>query len=234
MRDIGKNIKQVRESKQMTQDDLAAMLFVTRQTISNYETGRTRPDIDTLVKLSTILNTDIHDLIYGPPNILSRPKILTRLCLCIGLILVLLLGNVHFAHWANELKQMKYNVVPMFVLNIIYRPAMFWIIGYALMSCICLFYPLPQLKKQTTKWINILIITIVSAYILIVGPLLLSVLIHFQLPALWSKAAYMILGALPSQNGTFSLYGVFFAIGVLLWLCNRNQEFGNIPSNQVC
>ena len=39
MREIGKNIKDIRESKQMTQEDLAAKLFVSRQTISNYETG---------------------------------------------------------------------------------------------------------------------------------------------------------------------------------------------------
>ena len=39
MRDIGKNIKQLREGKGMTQEALAERLFVTRQTVSNYETG---------------------------------------------------------------------------------------------------------------------------------------------------------------------------------------------------
>ena len=39
MRDIGKNIRTLRERKGMTQEELAQALFVTRQTVSNYETG---------------------------------------------------------------------------------------------------------------------------------------------------------------------------------------------------
>lgn len=39
MRDIGKNIREIRQRKNLTQDQLAQRLFVTRQTISNYETG---------------------------------------------------------------------------------------------------------------------------------------------------------------------------------------------------
>ena len=34
---IGNNIKKFREMNKLTQDDLASRLFVTRQTISNYE-----------------------------------------------------------------------------------------------------------------------------------------------------------------------------------------------------
>ena len=45
MRDIGKNIRLLRQQKIMTQDELAEALFVTRQTVSNYETGRSRPDV---------------------------------------------------------------------------------------------------------------------------------------------------------------------------------------------
>ena len=37
MRDIGKNIRQLRTEMNMTQDELARKLFVTRQTVSNYE-----------------------------------------------------------------------------------------------------------------------------------------------------------------------------------------------------
>ena len=75
MRDIGKNIKQLRSQKKMTQDELAEKLFVTRQTVSNYETGKSRPDVEMLVKIAEVLHTDIHQLIYGPePSIEASKK----------------------------------------------------------------------------------------------------------------------------------------------------------------
>lgn len=39
MRDIGKNIRYYREKKGYSQEQLAQLLLVTRQTVSNYETG---------------------------------------------------------------------------------------------------------------------------------------------------------------------------------------------------
>ena len=67
MRDIGKNIRKLRESKGLTQDQLAEKLFVARQTVSNYETGRTRPDVDMIVSIANVLETDANSVIYGLP-----------------------------------------------------------------------------------------------------------------------------------------------------------------------
>lgn len=67
MRDIGKNIRYLRESKGLTQDQLAEKLFVTRQTVSNYETGRTRPDVDMIVSIANVLETDANTVFYGLP-----------------------------------------------------------------------------------------------------------------------------------------------------------------------
>ena len=39
MRDISKNIREVRLRRGMSQEHLAQALHVTRQTVSNYETG---------------------------------------------------------------------------------------------------------------------------------------------------------------------------------------------------
>ena len=49
MANISKNIKQIRIKNNMTQEELAEALFVTRQTISNYETGKSNPDVDTII-----------------------------------------------------------------------------------------------------------------------------------------------------------------------------------------
>ena len=66
MRDIGIHIQQARQDKSMTQEDLAQAIHTTRQTVSNYETGRSRPDADTLVLLAQVLEVPAEALLYGP------------------------------------------------------------------------------------------------------------------------------------------------------------------------
>lgn len=66
MRDIRKNIRDLRVNKGMTQDQLAEKLFITRQTVSNYETGKSRPDIDMLDRIAETLDADIREILYGP------------------------------------------------------------------------------------------------------------------------------------------------------------------------
>ena len=62
---ISKNIKAQRMKHHLSQEGLARQLFVTRQTISNYENGRSNPNIETLLKLAAIFKTHINYLIYG-------------------------------------------------------------------------------------------------------------------------------------------------------------------------
>lgn len=62
---VGKNIKHFREEKGMTQTELAEILFVTRQAVSNWETEKAEPDIDTLQKIAAALEVSVEELIYG-------------------------------------------------------------------------------------------------------------------------------------------------------------------------
>lgn len=71
---VGKNIKKFRQSQNMSQEELAERLNVTRQAISNWETGKTQPDIDTLHNISMILGVTIEELIYGT----ERKTVITK------------------------------------------------------------------------------------------------------------------------------------------------------------
>ena len=90
MRDIGKNIRQLRIQKNMAQDDLAEKLFVTRQTVSNYETGRSRPDVETLANIADILESDINSVIYGATAAHDKKPAIDLLAGCLAVILLLL------------------------------------------------------------------------------------------------------------------------------------------------
>lgn len=56
-------IKQYRKLKNITQEEMAALLNVTRQSYINYESGETEPSFETLKKISKILNVSIDELL---------------------------------------------------------------------------------------------------------------------------------------------------------------------------
>ena len=61
--EIGKKIQKIRSDNKLTQDDLAEKYFVTRQTISNWENGKSYPDLDTIVKISDDFNISLDKLL---------------------------------------------------------------------------------------------------------------------------------------------------------------------------
>lgn len=65
MANIGKNILKLRRAKGLTQDELAEKLFVTRQTVSGWEIGRSQPSLDILGDLAEALECSPLDIIGG-------------------------------------------------------------------------------------------------------------------------------------------------------------------------
>lgn len=59
MTNIGEKIKEFRIKNNLTQTELGDKLFVSDKTISSYESGRTLPDINTLIEISNVLNVSI-------------------------------------------------------------------------------------------------------------------------------------------------------------------------------
>ena len=65
MSKISKNIKKFRKLCDMTQEELAVKIHVTRQTVSSWETDRTQPDLEILMSLSGVFGVEVEELIYG-------------------------------------------------------------------------------------------------------------------------------------------------------------------------
>lgn len=63
--DIGCKIKQARLQAGLTQEQAAAALGVSRQTISNWETEKTYPDIISVVKMSDLYAVSLDQLLKG-------------------------------------------------------------------------------------------------------------------------------------------------------------------------
>lgn len=87
---IAKNLRQLRLLSGMTQEQVAEKIGVTRQTLSNYESGRTRPDVDMLAQLSAIYGTDIDGVVYGENRTLKMQRSIKIVAIIVyGLLAVL-------------------------------------------------------------------------------------------------------------------------------------------------
>lgn len=63
--EISRQIKKYRQEFKLSQEDLAEKIFVTRQTISNWENDKNYPDINSLVLLSNLFGTSLDILVKG-------------------------------------------------------------------------------------------------------------------------------------------------------------------------
>ena len=62
---VGKFIKELREKKGMSQTELASLMYVSRQAISQWENGVHLPDVDKLTPLAKILGVQLAELLEG-------------------------------------------------------------------------------------------------------------------------------------------------------------------------
>lgn len=76
MNNVGKSIKKLRNEKGLTQDQLAETLHVTRQAVSNWENGKTQPDIETLSALAECFEIAVEELIYGKATSQRETKVI--------------------------------------------------------------------------------------------------------------------------------------------------------------
>ena len=76
---LGENIKTIRKSKGLSQQELAVKLDVVRQTISKWEQGLSVPDSDMLISLSEVLETPVSTLL-GVNVVVSEAEDLKAIC----------------------------------------------------------------------------------------------------------------------------------------------------------
>ncbi|SCH30822.1 MULTISPECIES: helix-turn-helix domain-containing protein [unclassified Romboutsia] len=70
---LGENLKKLRKENNLSQEQLAEKLNISRQAISKWESGKTYPDIENLILLRNIFKTTLDELIIG--DSLSEDKI---------------------------------------------------------------------------------------------------------------------------------------------------------------
>ena len=117
MSDVARNIRKYRVQRGLTQNTLAERLHVTRQSVSNWETGKNQPDLDMLEAIAAALTVEVAALFGGgaPTQAEYRKyqrKKVIRVFILGLLTLFLLLDRLFLAPYLLELRRSTFNVVP--------------------------------------------------------------------------------------------------------------------------
>lgn len=74
------NLKEIREEKGLTQDQLAKQVNVVRQTVSKWERGLSMPDVDLLMKIAEVLDCTVGRLLVVEKRLICRNLQFNLLC----------------------------------------------------------------------------------------------------------------------------------------------------------
>ncbi|CQR23965.1 transcriptional regulator [Streptococcus varani] len=70
--ELERRLVELRKEKNLSQEELAEKLYVSRQTISNWERGKTYPDIHSLLLIATYFDVSLNNLIKGDVDIMKH------------------------------------------------------------------------------------------------------------------------------------------------------------------
>lgn len=106
---IGDKLKDARLKKSMTQEEVAEKLFVSRQSISNWENNKTYPDIGNVIALSDLYQISLDELLKGSDNFMKHLEESTdivksnkKLIFFIGLALTVMIVMALFTEFLPE------------------------------------------------------------------------------------------------------------------------------------
>lgn len=176
MRNIGKNIKDLRMNANMTQDELAQRLFVTRQTVSNYETGNSRPDVDMLLRIAEVFGVEVDRVIYGPqidPNQKRRrwrAAVLIGVTVVLGILLVVVSNIVgDRAKWISDWYYIYFYSAPIICANWL-KPAWLLLVGWTFAHGLCEFCGAKTLRPPASRYVKWGIIALIAGYVILILP----------------------------------------------------------------
>lgn len=132
MAEVGKHIKKIRKEKNLTQDELAERLHCTRQTISNYETGKSEPGIEVLIELAGVLEVEIGDLIYGPKKREDKKRQKCRAVAALAAACVLFAVIDILTPVEKQYRLKYFSTTPMYLLQYVLRPFALTLLGWGI------------------------------------------------------------------------------------------------------
>lgn len=184
MRDIGKNIKDLRVQAKMTQEEMAEKLFVTRQTVSNYENGKSRPDLDMLLKIAELFATDANTVIYGNQLNQNKRKKYQRILILAGIVIAMGILMSWLCDIAILYRNQTYILSPYALAADLGLPGVWMFAGWWLIETLSLFM---GNKIKDHKYVNYTRVILFVVIIIVLIILLSDVIYHVVMDISWAR-----------------------------------------------
>lgn len=240
MRDIGKNIRAARVRRGLTQDELAERLHVSRQTVSNYETGRSRPDVEMLLSAAEQLEVDVQVLLYGEPLRPERRREI-RLLLAEGAVLLALGAGIFLLRrWAGRLLKRAFTVAPLLLTQSVAVPVFYMLLGWVLLRTCGVFLGAKPLERRRARPLRRAVLVFLAVWAALEAPVAAwnvgqtvhtllqgpgsSLEWNFSLPRWWDRAVIWQLSVVSRFPAVFAPFGA------ALW-STRPERKGENPQN---
>lgn len=216
---VGKNIVTLRKECGMSQEQLAGHIHVTRQAVSNWETGRSQPDLDMLEALAEAFDTDIHVVIYGQQpdkedadiHEADRKRHL-RMAVIMGLIsLIGSVLSIQILGVLSELRARTYHAVPYMLFRLFVIPVICAGFGIMLMHVLGLFCKVRISRLELKKKVLVSGVALSIAYVVITICTWEIFPPYIALPGWLTWLPYYMYNSICS-------YVLFFIIGILIYL----------------
>lgn len=157
MNAVGSHIRKLRKKNSMTQQALADRLNVTRQAVSQWENGSTRPDLDTLAAIAGVFGVDITEVIYGEkkteasgPDPARRKRYLKGLIVFGGLLVVMLGLNMFLRPYLSHLFRAEYRLDFMYY-RFFAEPLLYLLIPVATLCGGSMIWDI-RIKRRGVRW----------------------------------------------------------------------------------
>ena len=224
MRDIGKNIRELRCARGLTQEELGERLHVTRQTVSNYENGRTRPDIDLLLDIAAALDTDANALLYGAPHMEDRRREYRRLAVSAGLFLILFICYKLLRPEILKIQAAYFIVLPGLLLSCTLRPMYMLALGWTAVQGLAVVLKAKPLDRPWVKYVRRGLLGLIGAFALFLLPVCIQMVtvsisyIYGVGPGAFMGQRGYVNTAVYMAMDVAAYYYVYAALGAALWL----------------
>lgn len=99
---IGQKLKRKRLALKLTQEEVAEKIFVSRQSISNWENNKNMPDIESLIRISKLLDISLDNLLVEGSAIVKDIKAKTdlgrskRVGMIVAIVNLLIIASLQF------------------------------------------------------------------------------------------------------------------------------------------